>query len=157
MNDAAAENGGGVSHTAQTNGDGPAASNGHGASEVRVAIIGAGVGGLAAAIRLRRAGYRDLVVLERGHELAGTWRDNTYPGCACDVPSALYSFSFAPNPDWSRFYSPQPEIRRYVQRVAEQEGIVDSVVFGADVLAADWDEDAQRWQVLTTAGSYSAQ
>ncbi len=126
-------------------------------TEVRVAIVGAGLGGLAAAIHLRRAGYRDLVVLERSSELGGTWRDNTYPGCACDVPSALYSYSFAPNPDWSRFYSPQPEIRRYVQDVARREGVDECVRFGADVLGASWDDAAQRWQVTTSAGDYSAQ
>ncbi len=138
--------------------DGRNGANGAGPTrEVRVAIIGAGVGGIAAAVHLRRAGYRDLVLLERGDEPGGTWRDNTYPGCACDVPSPFYSFSFAPNPDWSRFYSPQPEIRRYVQRVVEQESLRESIVHGADVVAADWDEHAQRWRVLTTAGTYSAQ
>ena len=77
---------------------------------VRVAIVGAGFSGLGLAIRLKQSGLDNFVVLERAEDLAGTWRDNTYPGCACDVPSHLYSFSFALNPDWSRRFSPQPEI-----------------------------------------------
>jgi cation diffusion facilitator CzcD-associated flavoprotein CzcO len=124
---------------------------------VRVAIIGAGIGGLAAAIHLRRAGYHDLVVLERGHELGGTWRDNTYPGCACDVPTALYSYSFAPKPDWSRVYAPQSEIRAYVREVARREDVVGHVRFGADVLDARWDAEAQRWRLITSAGDLSAE
>jgi cation diffusion facilitator CzcD-associated flavoprotein CzcO len=125
--------------------------------EVRVAIIGAGVGGLAAAIHLRRAGYGELVVLERSDGLGGTWRDNTYPGCACDVPSALYSFSFAPNPGWSRFYSPQDEIRRYVEEVVRREGVASRIRFGADVRDASWDAEARRWRITTTAGDFVAQ
>src|SRR5271167_4052831 len=76
----------------------------------RIAIVGSGFSGLGTAIRLKQEGIEDFVVLERAEALGGTWRDNTYPGCACDVPSHLYSFSFAPNPDWSRTFSPQPEI-----------------------------------------------
>src|SRR5499426_4687044 len=86
---------------------------------VRVAVIGAGFGGLGAGIRLRQAGVTDFVILERAACLGGTWRDNTYPGCACDVPSHLYSFSFAPNPDWARSFSRQPEIWRYLEDVAD--------------------------------------
>lgn len=123
--------------------------------EVRVAIIGAGVGGLATAIHLRKAGYDDVVVLERADHLGGTWRDNTYPGCACDVPSAFYSFSFAPNPEWSRFYSPQAEIRRYVEDVARRERVADCVRFGTDVLEASWDAEARRWRLSTSAGDYT--
>ena len=86
---------------------------------VRVAIVGAGFGGLGDAIRLLRSGERDLVVLERAQDVGGTWRDNSYPGCACDVPSVLYSFSFAPNPGWTRSFSRQPEIWRYLQDCVE--------------------------------------
>ena len=84
-----------------------------------VIIIGSGFAGVAAAIRLRKAGVNDVVLLERADTLGGTWRDNHYPGCACDVPSRLYSLSFAPNPDWSHSYSGQAEIQAYLERVAE--------------------------------------
>ena len=93
-------------------------------SHVRVAVVGAGFSGLCMAIRLRREGIEDFVVLERADEVGGTWRDNTYPGCQCDIPSALYSFSFAPNPDWSRFYPLQSEIRDYLQRCANDFGVM---------------------------------
>ena len=105
---------------------------------------------------LRRAGIGDVVVLERADEVGGTWRDNTYPGCACDVPSALYSFSFAPNPDWGRLYAGQPEIREYARRIAREHGADEHVVTGADVLDVRWDDDAQRWRIETTRGSWSA-
>lgn len=118
--------------------------------DVSVAIIGAGFGGLGAAVRLREEGNEDVVVLERADDLGGTWRDNTYPGCACDVPSHLYSFSFAPNPDWSRFFAPQNEIWAYLQRVAHEHGVRELIRFGSEVLSAVWDEDVQRWVVQTT-------
>ena len=88
-------------------------------AHVHVAIIGSGFSGLGTAIRLKQEGMNDFIVLERASEVGGTWRDNTYPGCACDVPSHLYSFSFAPNPDWSRAFSPQPEIFSYLRHVRE--------------------------------------
>ena len=90
---------------------------------VRVAVIGSGFGGLGAAVRLRREGITDFVVLERADSVGGTWRDNSYPGCACDVPSHLYSFSFAPNPDWPRTFSGQPHIRAYLEHVADTFGL----------------------------------
>ncbi len=86
---------------------------------VRVAVIGSGFGGLGAAVRLRREGVTDFVVLERAGSVGGTWRDNSYPGCACDVPSHLYSFSFAPNPDWPRTFSGQEHIRAYLEHVTD--------------------------------------
>ena len=86
-------------------------------------VIGAGFAGLCAAIKLEEAGERDFVVVERAADVGGTWRDNTYPGAACDVPSQLYSYSFAKNPTWSRSYSHQPEIHAYINDVAEQHGI----------------------------------
>src|SRR5215213_1328882 len=88
-------------------------------------IVGAGFGGLCAAIKLQEDGETDFVVIERGSDVGGTWRDNTYPGAACDVPSQLYSFSFARNPDWSSSYSPQPEIHAYLKRVADRSGTLD--------------------------------
>src|SRR5687768_16276142 len=85
---------------------------------VRVAIVGSGFSGLGMALELLKHGDRDFVVLEKADDVGGTWRDNTFPGCQCDVPSILYSFSDHPNPDWSRTYSPQPEIQAYLQRCA---------------------------------------
>src|SRR4051812_49276849 len=121
---------------------------------VHAVVVGGGFAGIAAAVRLGRAG-RDYVVLERAHDVAGTWRDNSYPGCACDVPSHLYSFSFAPNPDWSRAFSPQPEIYAYLRRVAAEHGVCDRTWFGAEVLDARWDGDAARWRVRAAAGGVS--
>jgi cation diffusion facilitator CzcD-associated flavoprotein CzcO len=127
------------------------------ARDVRVAVIGAGLSGIGAAIMLPRAGIEDLVVFERAPEAGGTWRDNTYPGCACDVPSALYSFSFAPNPDWGRLYATQPEIRAYALDVARRHGALERIVTGAEVREARWDEDARRWRIATTRGDWTAQ
>ena len=90
---------------------------------VRVAVIGSGFGGLGAAVRLRRQGITDFVVLERADSVGGTWRDNSYPGCACDVPSHLYSFSFAPNAEWPRNFSGQPHIRAYLEQVTDTFGL----------------------------------
>ncbi|HEV7687117.1 MAG TPA: NAD(P)/FAD-dependent oxidoreductase, partial [Acidimicrobiia bacterium] len=108
------------------------------------------------AVRLKDAGFDDFVVLERAGEVGGTWRDNTYPGAACDVPSHLYSFSFAPNPDWSRSFSPQAEIQDYLRRVATDFGVRPHIRFHHEVLGAVWDEARQRWRVATTAGDFDA-
>ncbi|MGH9273307.1 MAG: flavin-containing monooxygenase, partial [Acidimicrobiales bacterium] len=89
-------------------------------------------------------------------DIGGTWRDNTYPGCRCDVPSPLYSLSFAPNPDWSELYSPQPEIQAYLRKVADDFGVVPHVRFGTMMTDAGWDPDAQRWDIQTTAGPITA-
>ncbi|MBF4160198.1 flavin-containing monooxygenase [Nocardioides acrostichi] len=110
-------------------------------------IVGAGFAGIAAAIKLDEDGERDVVVLEKGHDVGGTWRDNTYPGAACDVPSQLYSFSFAPNPDWSMSFSPQPEIQAYIERVARESGVLERFRFDTEVTAATWDGATQRWHV----------
>ncbi len=99
--------------------------------DVSIAIVGAGFSGLGLALRLRAEGIEDFAILERGDGVGGTWHFNTYPGCACDVPSHLYSFSFAPNPDWSRTYSRQPEIRAYLERVAEP--VMPHVRLGCEV------------------------
>ncbi|MGY1807484.1 flavin-containing monooxygenase [Blastococcus sp. SYSU D00669] len=128
-----------------------------GVREVKIAIIGSGFAGLGMAIQLRQRGETDLVVLERADDVGGTWRDNHYPGAACDVQSNLYSFSFAPNPDWPRSYSGQPEIQAYLQDVADRYGVRRHVVFGADVTAARWDDDGRRWLVSTTAGDFRTQ
>src|SRR5215210_6071955 len=114
-------------------------------SEVEIAVVGSGFSGLCMAVKLREAGTEDFVVLERGEEVGGTWWFNTYPGCGCDVPSHLYSFSFAPNPDWTRTYSRQAEIEAYLQRVAEDFDVERSVRLGTTVTGANWDEEEQRW------------
>jgi cation diffusion facilitator CzcD-associated flavoprotein CzcO len=121
----------------------------------RAAIVGTGFAGIGAAIGLDRLGI-DHVVLERAKSLGGTWRDNRYPGCRCDVPSHLYSFSFAPNPDWSETYSPQPEIERYLQHTAESYGVVDRIQYGHELLEAAWDDARCRWILTTSVGQRSA-
>ncbi|MGP4113822.1 flavin-containing monooxygenase [Streptomyces sp. 4N509B] len=123
---------------------------------VRVAVIGAGFGGLGAAVRLRRAGVTDFVVLERAGAIGGTWRDNSYPGCACDVPSHLYSFSFAPNPRWPRNFSGQPHIRAYLEWVADAFGLRPHLRLNSEVTAARWDAEELRWVVDTTGGDLTA-
>jgi cation diffusion facilitator CzcD-associated flavoprotein CzcO len=123
---------------------------------VTFAIIGTGFGGLGAAIALRRAGYRDLVVLERAGDVGGAWRDNTYPGCRCDVQSNLYSFSFAPKPDWSETYPSQPELRSYLRDVAGRYGVLPAIRFGHEVTAARWEEPSGRWRISTSQGDFSA-
>ncbi len=124
-------------------------------TEVDHLIVGAGFAGLCAATTLQEDGETDFVVLEKGPDVGGTWRDNTYPGATCDVPSQLYSYSFAPH-DWSRSYSPQPEIQDYVKRVAAQSGTLDRFVFDSPLEDARWDDEAQRWTVRTPKGSWSA-
>lgn len=123
----------------------------------RVLIVGSGFSGLGLAHRLREQGIEDLVVLERADDVGGVWESTTYPGLTCDVPSHLYSFSFAPNPGWSSTYSPQPEIRDYLRACADRFGLRPFVRTGVEVLEAAWDEGLGRWQVQTTDGAYSAQ
>lgn len=119
-------------------------------------VVGAGFSGLGAAIRLTQDGFDDLVVLERGTDVGGTWRDNSYPGAACDVPSHLYSYSFALNPDWSRAFSPQGEIYDYIRRVTQEAGVRDKIHFGVEVTAVDFDEARGRWAVESSEGTYDA-
>ena len=110
-------------------------------------IVGAGFGGVAAAIELGRQGVEDVVLLERGDRIGGVWRANTYPGAACDVPSHLYSLSYAPNPDWSRRFAGQAEIQAYLQRVADEHDVTRRVRFGVEARTADWDAGAERWRI----------
>jgi cation diffusion facilitator CzcD-associated flavoprotein CzcO len=124
------------------------------ATEPDVVILGAGMSGVAAAIALTRAGKRSFVMLEQAAGIGGTWWDNRYPGAQCDVPSHLYSFSFAPNPDWSRAFAPAAEIQRYVERVARQAGITDRLRLGVRVLSARWDDATGRWDIATTGGTF---
>jgi cation diffusion facilitator CzcD-associated flavoprotein CzcO len=126
-------------------------------AEVRIAIVGTGFSGLGMAIRLKRAGIEDFVLLERAKEVGGTWRDNTYPGCQCDVPSHLYSYSFALNPNWSRTYSRQQEIWDYLRGCAERFEIVPHIRFGHDIHEASWDDAARRWRIRTSRGPLTAQ
>ncbi|WP_394837530.1 SDR family NAD(P)-dependent oxidoreductase [Pendulispora rubella] len=126
-------------------------------TSTRVLIIGGGFSGLGMAIRLLQQKVKDFIVLEKAAQLGGTWRENTYPGCACDVPSHLYSYSFAPKTDWSRVFAPQPEIQQYTLDVAARHGVLPYVHFGTEALRGVWDEDRQRWRVETNNGIYDAQ
>ncbi|NUP27143.1 MAG: NAD(P)/FAD-dependent oxidoreductase [Nocardia sp.] len=122
----------------------------------RIVVLGAGFGGIGLAIKLREAGFDDLVVLERADDLGGTWQANTYPGCACDVPSQLYSYSFAPNPDWSRTYGKQREILEYLRRVAVEHDVVRHIRLGTELTEARWDEDDRVWRIATSRGALTA-
>jgi cation diffusion facilitator CzcD-associated flavoprotein CzcO len=119
---------------------------------VQVLIVGAGFGGIAAAIELRRKGITDVKILERAPDLGGTWFYNSYPGAACDVPSHLYSFSFAQRRDWSRLCSPQQEIHGYLHDVARTHGVDRVVETGRSVTACSWDEEDCLWTVTTAEG-----
>jgi cation diffusion facilitator CzcD-associated flavoprotein CzcO len=119
-------------------------------------VVGAGFGGIAVAIALRREGVRDITILERGDAVGGVWHHNTYPGAACDVPSHLYSYSFAPNPLWGRRFAEQPEIQRYVQDTARRFGVLDDVRLGVEASGAAWDSPAGEWEVQTSDGTIRA-
>jgi cation diffusion facilitator CzcD-associated flavoprotein CzcO len=121
-----------------------------------VAIIGGGFSGIGMAIRLSQAGLDDFLVLERAAEIGGTWQANTYPGCACDVPSHLYSFSFAPNPGWTQTYSTQPEIWDYLRRTADAFGVRDRVRLDTAVESATWLDEERRWELETSRGTVRA-
>ncbi|MGP3533829.1 flavin-containing monooxygenase [Microbacterium sp. RD1] len=116
-----------------------------------IAIVGSGFAGLGMAMALRRAGRDDFVILERAASVGGTWRDNTYPGVACDVPSHLYGFAAHPNPNWSATFAPGPEIRRYLDDVAERENLGDRLRLRTPMLGAEWDEPARVWRIDTGA------
>jgi cation diffusion facilitator CzcD-associated flavoprotein CzcO len=121
-----------------------------------VAVVGGGFGGVGAAAMLKRAGYEDVTVFERGERVGGVWHHNTYPGAACDIPSHLYEFSFAPNPRWSRRYAPQAEIQAYLEEIASRYGVRDRIRTSTDVLSARWDEARDTWVLETTAGTHEA-
>ena len=122
------------------------------ARELTAVIVGAGFSGLAAGIGLKKAGIDDFVILEKGDGVGGTWRDNTYPGAACDIPSHLYSFSFAPNASWSRAYGGQPEILAYLERCADEYELRPHLRFGCLVTGARFDEATATWNVTTANG-----
>lgn len=116
----------------------------------RFLVIGAGMAGIMSAIKLREAGYDDFVVYEKADRLGGTWRENTYPGVACDVPSHLYSYSFAPNPEWSRMFAPGEEICAYLESVASRYDIHPYIRFNSEV--GELRFDGARWHLTTTDG-----
>ena len=122
----------------------------------RVLVIGTGFAGIGMAIKLREAGIDDFVVLEKADDLGGTWRDNTYPGCRCDVPSHLYSYSFEPNPNWSHTFSPQPEIWDYIRHCVRKYGVEPHIRYRHEVQSAHWDDDRQLWELETSQGPYTA-
>src|ERR1700759_429965 len=114
-----------------------------------IVIVGAGFGGIGMGIALKQAGYHDFVILDKAPDLGGTWRDNQYPGCACDVPSPLYSYSFELNPDWSRLFAPQQEIWDYLRNCARKYRLGEHITYGAAIERMDWDDRARRWDVET--------
>ncbi len=124
------------------------------AEQVGVVIAGAGFSGLAMATKLKQSGRDDFVVLERAEDVGGVWQLNTYPGCTCDVPSHLYSLSFAPNPEWSHTYSPQPEIRDYLRRTADRFELRTHIRTGVAVEAATWSQAEQLWTIETSGGRF---
>jgi cation diffusion facilitator CzcD-associated flavoprotein CzcO len=126
--------------------------NNRGTRRLRIAIVGAGAGGLCLAKDLLAAGIDDFVLLEKNDGVGGTWRLNRYPGCECDVQSALYSFSWAPKQDWSKPYGTQPEILAYLEGIAEELGILGHCRFNSEVTSAVWDQDVARWRLETSAG-----
>jgi len=119
-------------------------------------VVGAGISGIAAAYKMKQVGYQDYLVLEKAERVGGTWRDNNYPGCGCDVPSALYSFSFAPSHQWSHLFAKQPEILSYLEQVVEQFELQDKIRFQHELLSAKWNEEANIWQLETSQGAYQA-
>ena len=121
-----------------------------------IVIAGAGFAGIGMGIALKKAGYHDFVILEKDDDLGGTWRDNTYPGCACDVPSPLYSYSYELNPSWTRVFAPQQEIWDYLRRCAAKYDLEPHLRYGCAVERMDWDDAARRWDIGTSQGGYRA-
>ena len=125
-------------------------------NDTDVAIVGAGFGGVGMAIRLKQEDRDDFVLLERGGDFGGTWRANTYPGCQCDIPSNLYSFSFAPKSDWTRAYPLQEDILEYLRDGARRFGIVPHTQLGCELLDAAWEPRSRRWEIETSTGRLTA-
>ncbi|MEV0150595.1 MULTISPECIES: NAD(P)/FAD-dependent oxidoreductase [unclassified Nonomuraea] len=121
-------------------------------AEPGIVIVGAGFSGICMGIKLKQAGYHDFVILEQAGDLGGTWRDNTYPGCACDVPSPLYSYSFELNPDWPRLFSRQPDIWAYLRRCADGHGVTPHIRYGTRVVSMGYDDRRHGWDVTTEDG-----
>jgi cation diffusion facilitator CzcD-associated flavoprotein CzcO len=123
---------------------------------LRVVVVGAGFSGLSVASRLREGGEEDFLVLERGESVGGVWRDNTYPGVVCDVPSHLYSLSFAPNPEWDRSFSPGPQIKDYLESVVSNRGLGPWISLDEELLDAIWDDESETWRIVTSKRCLSA-
>ena len=118
-----------------------------------VVIIGSGFSGLGAAIKLQKNGYT-YSILEKSNELGGVWRENIYPGCACDIPAIFYSYSFSPNSDWSRFFAKQDEIKEYAYKTAKKFNLIKKIKFNHELLKANWDEEKKCWELITNQGTY---
>ena len=131
--------------TATPSSAGPASTE---RADYEVVIVGTGFSGLGMAIKLKEAGLDDFVIFEKADAVAGTWRENTYPGCACDVPSHMYSFSFEPNPNWSEMYAPQEEIRGYLEHCTDKYGLRPHLRLGFRAVSAAWDEEAGLWRCV---------
>src|SRR5271154_3666646 len=131
-------------------------SMGRQSNDPAIVIIGSGFSGLCMAIQLKQAGYPDFVILEKNDDLGGTWRDNRYPGCACDVPSPLYSYSYELNPSWTHLFAPQREIWDYLRRCARKYGVDTHIRYCCGVQRMDWDEEAGCWHITTGPGGYRA-
>lgn len=123
---------------------------------IRVAVIGAGFAGIGTAIQLMRCNERSFLVLERGEEVGGTWRDNIYPGVGCDIPSHLYSFSFAPKPDWTHRYAEGFEIQQYLRDCANEPGVAERICYSTSLQSAHWDSTHARWELETSRGRITA-
>src|SRR5271169_4485413 len=123
---------------------------------VDILIVGSGFSGLCLAVRLRQSRQDSFLIIEKGADIGGTWRDNRYPGCACDIPSHLYSLSFAPRNDWSRLYPSQPELWNYLRDIADQYKLRSKIHFNTEMRSAQWDEAEALWHVTTNAGEIAA-
>jgi cation diffusion facilitator CzcD-associated flavoprotein CzcO len=121
-----------------------------------IVIAGTGFGGIGMAIALEKAGYHDFVILEKENDLGGTWRDNQYPGCACDVPSPLYSYSYELSPSWTHLFARQQEIWDYLRMCARKYGVDGHIRYGCEIQRMDWDDEARRWDITTGQGRYRA-
>src|SRR5262249_60618646 len=117
-----------------------------------VAVIGAGLGGLCAGIKLKEAGFDNLVILEKGEKVGGTWRDNTYPGCACDTPVAVYQFSFAPSLKWSHLFPRHHEVQQYTEDLADNFGLRPHLQLGDETISAVGGDRRARWSLSTRQG-----
>ena len=119
-------------------------------------VVGAGISGIAAAYKMNQAGYHDYIVIEKASRVGGTWRDNNYPGCGCDVPSALYSFSFSPSHEWSHLFAKQPEILNYLESVVEKHNLAEKIELNNELKSARWSENEAQWHIETSKGKYHA-
>ena len=122
------------------------------AADYKVVILGAGFAGVCMGLQLKARGEESFVILEKAHDVGGTWRENIYPGCGCDIPSHLYSYSFEPNPDWPEIYSAQPDILAYIDGVVEKHNLSSHIRFNSEVVGAAWDEAGGFWRIATGGG-----